>query len=294
MQEGIVISNIGNLYKIKAQENIYEASARGRFKNDGISPVVGDNVLIEIIDEENKKAVINEVKERKIYIKRPKLANLTQIIFVISTKMPKMDLKLLDKQLAFAEFLNLTSVIVINKIDLEEPEEVKKIEEIYKKIGYVVLQTNAKIGQGIEQLREILEGKISAFSGNSGVGKSTLINKLFQSDVAQEGIISNKNKKGKNTTTAICLYPLDEKSYIADTPGFSTFEIPEIEAKQLDNYFIELKNRKPYCEFVGCTHIKEQNCKIKQAVQDKEISQSRYENYITIYTQLVDKEAHKW
>lgn len=294
MQEGIIINNIANLYRVKVNDITYEATARGKLKNNEMIPVVGDRVIIEVLEEDNKKAVIEKILDRTIYIKRPKLANLTQIIFVISAKMPSPDLKMLDKQLAYAEFLGIKPIIVINKIDLEEQEEINKIEKIYKDIGYIVLKTNAKMGHGVQELKDILKEQISAFSGNSGVGKSTLINQIFNNEVTQEGIISSKNKKGKNTTTSVCLYSIDKDSYIADTPGFSTFEIPEIESKQLDNYFIEFKNKKENCEFVGCTHIKEEQCAIKKALKNKEIATSRYDNYITIYNQLVDKEAHKW
>ena len=133
--QGLITENISNLYKIKSENNTYEATARGKFKKEEITPVVGDEVTFEIIDEENKKAVITEIKERKVYIKRPKLANITQIIFVISSKDPKPDLLMLDKQLAFAEFLNIKSIIVLNKIDLDKEKEFEKIKTIYQNIG---------------------------------------------------------------------------------------------------------------------------------------------------------------
>lgn len=145
--QGVIIENIANLYKIESKENnkkeIYEAYARGKFKKDDITPVVGDFVEFEITDEENRKAVINKIFERKVYIKRPKMANITQLILVISSKNPKPDLLMLDKQLAFAEFLNLKVCIVLNKIDLDEEKEFKRIKEIYIKIGYKVIETRS-------------------------------------------------------------------------------------------------------------------------------------------------------
>lgn len=158
-----------------------------------------------------------------MYIKRPKLANITQIVFVLSSKHPKPDLLMLDKQLAFAEFLGIKSVIVLNKIDLDQKEEVKKIKAIYEKIGYPVIETTAKEKKGIDALIKILKNNINAFSGNSGVGKSTLINGIFDREITQEGEISKRNKRGKNTTTSIKLYEIEQNTYIADTPGFSTF-----------------------------------------------------------------------
>ena len=171
MQEALIISNVSNLYKIKVENNIYEAVARGKLKKDENSPVVGDKVEIEIVDDKQKLAVIKRILERKNYIKRPKLSNISQLILVISSQMPKPDLLMLDKQLIFAEYLKIKPVIVLNKIDLEKQEQLQSIKKIYENIGYTVLQTNAKEQIGIEKLKEILKGKISAFSGNSGVRK---------------------------------------------------------------------------------------------------------------------------
>ncbi len=204
-------------------EKIYEATARGKFKKEEIIPVVGDLVEIEVTDAEKKKAVIDTVFERKVYVKRPKLANITQIVFVVSSKDPKPDLLMLDKQLAFAEFLEIKSLIVLNKTDLDKQNEFKKIKEGYEKIGYLVIETEAKNQKGIEELKKQLQNNINAFSGNSGVGKSTLINGLFQEKITQEGEISKRNKRGKNTTTAIKLYEMDKNTYIADTPRLFYF-----------------------------------------------------------------------
>ena len=291
--QGFIIENISNLYQIKNDNKVYEATARGKFKKDDITPVVGDFVQFEIVDEENKKAVITEIEERKVYIKRPKLANITQLIFVLSSKEPKPDLLMLDKQLAFAEFLNIKSVIILNKIDLDKKHEFTQIENTYKKIGYKVLQTNAKEKIGIEELKEVMQNEVNAFSGNSGVGKSTLINGIFKDNITQEGEISKKNKRGKNTTTAIKMYELEKNTWIADTPGFSTFEIEEIESKDLDKYFKEFQDEIVNCEFIGCTHIKEQNCGIKNAVEEGRINVGRYERFCKIYEELKEKEKRK-
>lgn len=292
--QGIIIENISNLYRIKAENKIYEATARGKFKQNEIIPVVGDNVEFEILDEENRKAVIEEIGERKVYIKRPKLANITQIIFVVSSKEPKPDLLMLDKQLAFAEFLKINSVIVLNKTDLDKKEEFKQIKQIYEKIGYKVIITDAKKKQGIEELKAEMKNNINAFSGNSGVGKSTLINGIFDKDMTEEGEISKRNKRGKNTTTSIKLYEIDDNTYIADTPGFSTFDISEIESKNLEKYFREFKENIINCEFVGCTHIKEENCGIKMAIEEGKIDRLRYNRFCKIYNELKEREERKW
>lgn len=291
---GIIVGNVSNKYEIEVDGVTYEAVARGKFKIDEMIPTVGDRVEIDIIEENKKTAVITKILPRDNYIKRPKLANLTRLIFVISAKEPKPDLLLLDKQLAFAEFLKIEPIIVINKMDLENQEIINNIKNIYQNIGYKVLITSAKQKQGIEEIREILQQRTSAFSGNSGVGKSTILNAIFGKDLTKEGMISNKNKKGKNTTTIVQLYKIDNKTYIADTPGFSTFDIYEIEKADLYKYFREFKEEEKNCKFVGCTHIKEQECGIRMALEEGRISKERYENYVKIYKDLKDKEEHKW
>lgn len=245
---GRIIGNISNTYKIKTSDGIYESYARGRFKNEEITPLVGDIVEIQVTDEEHNMGIIEKIEKRKNEIKRPKMANIDQIVFIISTKNPKPDLLMLDKQLAYAEMLGIEPIIVINKIDLQDTY--KEIQKLYTMVGYKTIVTSAKQGKGIDELKILLFGKISAFSGNSGVGKSSIINALFGVSKTQEGEISKKNKKGKNTTTDTKLYELAKNTYIADTPGFSSFEINEIESKDLDKYFREFKNKILDCEFV--------------------------------------------
>ena len=300
--QGLIIENIANLYKIENKENnqkeVYEAYARGKFKKEEITPVVGDFVEFEVTDEENKKAVITQIEERKVYIKRPKMANITQLVLVVSSKDPKPDLLMLDKQLAFAEFLDLKVCIVLNKIDLDDEKEFKSIKEIYTKIGYEVIETQANKKDieedSIEKLISILKGNINVLAGNSGVGKSTLINAIFKKELTQEGEISNRNKRGKNTTTSTKLYEIEENTYIADTPGFSTFSIEEIPSNKLAEYFKEFRDEIQNCEFASsCTHIKEENCGIKQAVKEGKISQDRYDRFCKIYEELKQKEERK-
>ncbi len=286
MLKGIVLSNISNLYKVEANNIVYDCNARGIFKNNEISPVSGDLVEIDITDEEKKVGVITKIEERKNYLKRPKMANLSQIIFVVSMKLPKPDMELLDKQLAYAEFMGIKPIICLNKIDLEKEEKINHVYEIYTKIGYTVTKTNAKDKIGISELKKHLNNNITAFSGNSGVGKSSLINALLKENITEEGLISKKNKRGKNTTTQVKLYKIDENSYIADTPGFSTFDINEIEKKDLAKYFKEFNQYIAYCEYGDCSHIKEENCGIKKALEENKISKERYERYCKIYENM--------
>lgn len=287
--KGRIINIVSNIFYVEAEEKIYECTSRGIFKTKDLKPVVGDNVLIKV---ENEKGNILEIVDRKKYIKRPKVANLTQLILVVSSKNPVPDLLMLDKQLAFSEFLEVEPIIVVNKIDLDE-ETANNIEKIYSDIGYKVIKTNAKERINIDEIKEILKGHISGFSGNSGVGKSTLINSIFEKDTTQEGEVSNKNNKGKNTTTSVKLYNIEKDSYIADTPGFSNFDIYEIPYKELYKYFKEFNDYIQDCEYLDCTHIKEKNCGVKLEVGNN-ISESRYNNFKKIYEELKDKEEHKW
>lgn len=274
MLKGRIISNISNLYQVELENEILECIPRGKMKQAEISPVVGDYVEIEVLENENNKGVICNILDRTMYSKRPKMSNLTQIILVVSLKSPKPDYLLLDKQLAYAEYLNIKPIICINKIDLGKQEQIREIHEVYEKIGYTVIDTNAKEKLGINTLKSLLNNEITAFSGNSGVGKSTLINSLFGENKTEEGLISKKNQRGKNTTTSVTLYKV-ENGYIADTPGFSTFSIEEIESRDLSKYFIEFSEYLNECEYADCEHEKEENCGIKKALEQGKIDKRK-------------------
>ena len=286
MQKGIIICSSSNVYQVAENGKIYKCLARGKFKKEKINPLVGDEVEFTITNLEKQEGVIEQIFPRKNELKRPKMANLTQLILVVSMKMPSPDLLLLDKQLAFAQFMRLKANIVLNKVDLENIEEIEKIAKLYEKIGYKVIQTNAKQGIKVEKIKELLKGETTAFAGNSGVGKSTLINSIFAQELTQEGDISDKNQRGKNTTTSTTLYKYMENSYIADTPGFSTFEINEIPKEDLCHYFVEFVPYLDKCEFQGCSHIREEKCGVKEAIESGNISLQRYENYVKIYNNL--------
>ena len=286
MPKGIIICTSSNVYQVAEGEKVYKCLARGKFKKEKISPLVGDEVEFTITNSEKQEGVIEQILPRKNELKRPKMANLTQLILVVSMKMPSPDLLLLDKQLVFAEFMGLKATIVLNKVDLEDKEEIDRIAKFYEDIGYKIIQTNAKEGIKVEEITALLEGETTAFAGNSGVGKSTLINSIFEQELTQEGDISDKNQRGKNTTTSTTLYKYKENSNIADTPGFSTFEINEIPKEDLCHYFVEFVPYLDKCEFQGCSHIKEENCGVKEALEAGKISSQRYEDYVKIYNNL--------
>lgn len=293
MENGIIIHTGSNRYLVELENaKIYSCQARGKFKQDSL--VAGDCVTIEILDEEKKEGCIVALEERKTYLKRPKMANLTQLICVVSMKLPKPDYVLLDKQLIFARLVGIHPVICLNKMDLVDSKEIQEVKEVYQKIGYTVLETDAKTGKGMEELLPLLEGQTTAFSGNSGVGKSTLTNSIFQKETSKEGEISQKNQRGKNTTTSVMLYKIGKNSYLADTPGFSTFDISEIPSEELEQYFPEFDAYREGCEYTGCSHQKEINCGIKEALADGKIDIGRYERYKKIYEELKEKEARRW
>lgn len=281
--KGIITRIQSNLYIVKTDAGIIECSAKGLFKFKKLSPLVGDYVEVN-------NNIIEKIYPRKNEFVRPPIANIDQLIIVLATANPKPDLMLVDKEIIMAEKNGVEPIICINKIDLNS--DYTNIIETYENIGYQVITTDAKNGLGIEKLALVLNSKITAFSGNSGVGKSALTNNIFNEEVAKEGETSEKLEKGKHTTKHVELFEFARNSYIADTPGFSSFEVQGINYKELDEYFIEFANHKENCEFRGCTHIKEINCGIKKAVSRRKIDKGRYERYCELYEKL--KGEKKW
>lgn len=281
--KGIITRIQSNLYIVKTDAGIIECSAKGLFKFKKLSPLVGDYVEVN-------NNIIEKIYPRKNEFVRPPIANIDQLIIVLATANPKPDLMLVDKEIIMAEKNGVEPIICINKIDLNS--DYTNIIETYENIGYQVITTDAKNGLGIEKLALVLNNKITAFSGNSGVGKSALTNNIFNEEVAKEGETSEKLEKGKHTTKHVELFEFARNSYIADTPGFSSFEVQGINYKELDEYFIEFANHKENCEFRGCTHIKEINCGIKKAVSRRKIDKGRYERYCELYEKL--KGEKKW
>ena len=281
--KGIIVKINSDLYKVDIGTSVVDCKAKGLFKFKHMKPIVGDCVEI-------KNNVIERIEARKNEFIRPPIANIDQLIIVVSTKNPKPDLELLDKQLIMAEKNNVLPIICVNKIDLAE--NYKEIMQIYEKIGYQVVTTDAKNGVGIENLAKFLQNKITAFTGNSGVGKSALTNNLFKENISEEGETSQKLEKGNHTTKFVELYKIAPQTYIADTPGFSTYEIKDVDVNELDKFYLEFLPFIPECEFRGCSHIKERKCGVKQAVEDKKVDIGRYERYCNFYKKL--KEEKKW
>lgn len=281
--KGIIVKVHSDLYKVDFGNQVRDCKAKGLLKFKSAKPIVGD--CVEVNED-----VISKIYPRKNEFIRPPIANIDQLIIVVATKNPKPDLELLDKQLIMAEKNQVLPIICVNKIDLSE--DYKDILEVYERIGYQVITTDAKNGIGIEKLAVLLQNKITAFTGNSGVGKSALTNNIFRDKVSEEGETSQKLEKGKHTTKFVELYKIANNTYLADTPGFSTYEIKDIEANELDRYYLEFLPYISCCEFRGCSHIKERKCGVKQAVEDKKIDKGRYERYCLFYQKR--KGEKKW
>lgn len=271
---------------------VYECKAKGIFRKEKIKPLVGDNVEIDIISEEEKTGNISRILERKNELIRPAVANIDQAMVIFAAAKPKPNFNLLDRFLIMMEQQQVDTVICFNKQDLATEEELRKLEETYQKCGYHILFTSARKEEGLEEVKKVLEGKTTTVAGPSGVGKSSLIN-LIQPEIEMEtGNISEKIERGKHTTRHSQLIHVKNNTYIMDTPGFSSLYLMGFEKEELKEYFKEFKEYEPECRFLGCSHIHEPDCGVKQALEEGKISRIRYENYVAMYEEL--KNAKKY
>ncbi|HLR34233.1 MAG TPA: ribosome small subunit-dependent GTPase A [Tissierellales bacterium] len=286
MLEGIIIKGIGGFYYVKTDEGIYESRARGVFREEKITPLIGDRVKIRINPEDNT-GYIEEIKNRESQLLRPPVANVKQAIVVMSVKKPNINYWLLDRFLLSIEHEKLNAVICINKTDLITDSEKKEIKKIYEKIGYKVIFTSTVDNAGIDELKDVLKDEVTVLAGPSGVGKSSLLN-VIQPDLKLEtGGISNKTKRGKHTTRHVELLELDMGGYVLDTPGFSALDLSFINKKEeLRNYFKEMKDVNYLCRFDSCLHEKEPDCEIKNRLGTGVISNSRYKNYLKFLNEI--------
>lgn len=274
--QGRILKAISGFYYVESNSELFECKAKGVFRKNSINPVVGDFVEFDKLD--NKKGNIILVNLRKNEIIRPPISNIDVAVIIVAAQIPEPSLIFIDKQIVFFESIGIKPIICINKVDLEE---VKNIKDIYKKIGYVVTETSAKFDVGIQELKDMLKNKVTVLIGNSGVGKSSLINKLVGHHVMEEGFLS-KIERGKQTTRHTELISIDKDTYIADSPGFSMFDMSNIEKDRLEDFFIEFNEFKNTCRYRGCSHILEEECGVKDAVEKGYISKSRYDSYVTM------------
>lgn len=284
-RRGIIVKCLGGLYTVESPDGIYECRARGVFRNRGESLYTGDNV-------EFSDGVITAIADRRNSIVRPPLANLDQLIFVVSTCSPQPNFQILDKFIAIAEYKGITPVIVITKTDLADSSV---IEDIYGSIGIRMIRVDYNDESTIDEVRKLLSGKISAFTGNSGAGKSTLLNAVDPNLKIPTAEISKKLGRGRHTTRHAELYKLAEGGYIADTPGFSTFETNKydiIRKEELAECFTEFAEYTDNCRFKDCSHTCEKGCAVLEAVGEGRIRPSRHESYCAMYDEA--KKIKEW
>lgn len=283
-KNGLILQGIGGFYYVEAADAVYECKARGSFRRDGIVPVAGDRVRI-CVNADGTTGTLQEILPRRNVLIRPPVANLDQLAVVASVTEPAPHPLLLDKLIAIAEEKEIEPLLVITKTDLQDGSV---WEETYTKAGFPVFTVTVTDPATAEPLKERLRGKVTAFAGNSGVGKSSLLNVIDPAYTRETGEISQKLGRGKHTTRSAMLFPLAGGGYIADTAGFSALDmerIHPIDKERLEDCFREFRPLFGQCRFTGCAHIHEPDCAVKAAVEAGEIPMTRYESYCAMYAQ---------
>lgn len=287
MINGKIIKGIGGFYYVDTENGLYECRARGIFRKNKITPLVGDRVSINVVDEENKKGVVEEIEERDTELVRPPIANVDKALIVFAIKNPSPNLSLLDRFIVLAEKENLEIVIVFTKVDLDtDGELLDELKDIYEASGYKVIPVSNKLKLNIDKIKEELKGNTVVFAGPSGVGKSSLLNEVDKKFELKTGEVSDKIKRGKHTTRHAELLKLECGGMVADTPGFSSLILDDIDESELKEYFIEF-DKYDECRFGSrCIHENEPSCAVKEAVENREISKKRYESYIQLLNEI--------
>ena len=292
---GKIIKGIAGFYYVQVEESgVYECKAKGAFRKDKIKPLVGDDVEIDVISEDEKTGNVISILPRKSELIRPAVANVDQALLIFATKNPEPNLNLLDRFLCMMEEQQLPIVICFNKDDLAEVDFVSTMRNTYEPAGYKLIFTSAKQGAGIDQIKSILKGKTTTVAGPSGVGKSTIVNLLTEGQNMETGEVSEKIGRGKHTTRHSELLYIGDDSYIMDTPGFSSLFVPKVDAVDLYTLFPEFIEPAANCRFTGCAHNKEPDCGVKSAVESGEIAATRYENYLQIYSEMIEQQNNKY
>ncbi|MGN0158136.1 MAG: ribosome small subunit-dependent GTPase A [Brotaphodocola sp.] len=291
---GKIIKGIAGFYYVHDRhDKVYECKAKGIFRNRGIKPVVGDDVIFTVLDEEKQEGNIDEILPRKNVLIRPASSNVDQALVVFSIMQPDPNLNLLDRFLIMMMAQEIPVTICFNKVDLNCDEKKDAYRKIYEKAGYTVLFTSTYENEGMEAVRDLLRGKTTILAGPSGVGKSSLTNRIQPEAAMETGSISEKIKRGKHTTRHAELFCVEPDTYLMDTPGFSSMYLEDMEANELKDYFPEFEHYACDCRFgADCVHIGEPVCGIKSALSAGELSQSRYDNYKLLYQELKNKKKY--
>ena len=287
--QGRIIKGIGGFYYVDTADGIFECRARGIFRKEKVTPLVGDVVRISV-DESSKTGAVEEIFPRNNVLLRPPVANVTQMAVVVATANPRPNLFLLDKLIASAEYAEIHPLICWNKSDLESGEE---LVELYEKAGFDVLLLSAQTGQAVEELKAKLKDQVTVFAGNSGVGKSSLLNCIFGEEAFATGDVSQRVERGKHTTRHSELKALPFGGYIIDTPGFGSFDISLLEPENVAELFREFRDYTDGCRFRDCSHTVEQGCRVLEAVKDGTIAPSRHENFCALVQEIRDTNKRK-
>lgn len=290
---GKIIKGIGGFYYVHGDDGVlYECRAKGIFRNKNIKPLVGDMVEISLLGQNPPEGNIDQILPRTNTLIRPAVANINQALVVFALCDPKPNLNLLDRFLVAMERSKVTAVVVFNKTDLAGEEEKDQYRKIYETAGYEVKFLSALDQTGIKEIRECLTGKTTALAGPSGVGKSSLTNLLMPEANMETGAVSEKIRRGRHTTRHSELFCLGKDTYLMDTPGFSSVFVDEMEPEDLKHLFPEFEPFQDHCRFLGCAHMGEKICGVKDAVREGRISRSRYENYRLFYNELKAKRRY--
>lgn len=281
--KGKIIRGIGGFYYVHTGSSVYECKAKGIFRKDNIKPLPGDLVEITVLDEEKKLGNIDLIQPRRNVLIRPAVANVDQAMVIFALASPKPNFNLLDRFLVMMEKQEIPSILLFNKKDLVEESALGEVKNRYLGSGYELHFISARQEEGVEEVRRLLKGKTTTVAGPSGVGKSSLVNRLQSGIFMETGAVSEKIERGRHTTRHTELLFVEQDTYILDTPGFSCVDLIGVEKEELDSFFPEMRKRRDYCRFAGCAHLKEPDCAVRRAVSDGGISESRYENYQLFY-----------
>lgn len=285
--QGKIVKGISGFYYVHVVESgIYECKAKGVFRQQKVKPLVGDDVEIDILDSQAMLGNIVDILPRKNELIRPAVSNVDQALLIFAAAKPQPNFNLLDRFLIMMKYQSVPVIICFNKSDLSSEQDRENLRQIYATCGCQIIFTSAKEESGIEELKAILNNKTTTVAGPSGVGKSSLVNVLCPDIQMETGEISRKIERGKHTTRHSQLIHIADKTYIMDTPGFSSLYIPGLEKEDLGRFYEEFADYEPYCRFQGCSHINEPDCGVKQALAEGKIHPVRYENYCMLYEEL--------
>lgn len=283
---GKIIKGIAGFYYVYSNQHIYECKAKGSFRKQKVKPLVGDNVKISILDGEKMLGNIDEILPRTSELIRPAVANVDQALVVFAAAAPNPNFNLLDRFLLMMEKQRVPTVICFNKLDLVDEAVFLNYKKIYEGSGYEVISASTYDEHGMDVLKSVLKGKTTTLAGPSGVGKSSIMNMLNPSANMDTGDISRKIERGKHTTRHSEIIPIEEDTYLMDTPGFSSIYFYDMEPEDLKEFYKEFEPYEPECRFGGCNHIGERECGVKRAVESGRIALSRYENYKLFFEEL--------